>query len=285
MKYNEIDWEELQKIYDVEKISEKKLCEIFNTNESRLHRAKKKGLFRSRDKSELRKIRSEKGKSRVTSDETKLKISLSRKKYLLENTDKVPYLLNHSSKESYPEKYFTELFDRENIIVEKKYRIGLYELDFCISDKKIDIEIDGNQHYNDEKIVQSDIRRNEFLIKNGWDIIRINWSHYQKSTFEEKNKYIIELKKYLNNLIDEKPTLKIIQTPSGKDICGCGKFKYKKSKKCLDCYHTNSRKIQRPTLGCLLEEIKELGYRGTGKKHNVSDNAIRKWVKYLQNKT
>ena len=30
------------------------------------------------------------------------------KKYLMENPDKVPYLLNHSSKESYPEKYFTE---------------------------------------------------------------------------------------------------------------------------------------------------------------------------------
>lgn len=29
----------------------------------------------------------------------------------------------------------------------------------------------------------------------------------------------------------------------------------------------------------LLEEIKELGYIGTGRKYGVSDNAIRKWIK------
>jgi hypothetical protein len=29
----------------------------------------------------------------------------------------------------------------------------------------------------------------------------------------------------------------------------------------------------------LLDEIKELGYCGTGRKYGVSDNAIRKWLK------
>ena len=29
----------------------------------------------------------------------------------------------------------------------------------------------------------------------------------------------------------------------------------------------------------LLKEVKELGYKGTGVKYGVSDNAIRKWVK------
>lgn len=41
--------------------------------------------------------------------ETKDKISKARIKYLLEHPDKIPYLLNHSSNESYPEKYFNEL--------------------------------------------------------------------------------------------------------------------------------------------------------------------------------
>jgi hypothetical protein len=36
-------------------------------------------------------------------EEEKLKISLSRKKYLEEHPDKVPYKLNHHSKQSYPE--------------------------------------------------------------------------------------------------------------------------------------------------------------------------------------
>ena len=27
------------------------------------------------------------------------------------------------------------------------------------------------------------------------------------------------------------------------------------------------------------QEIQELGYRGTGKKYGISDNAVRKWLK------
>ena len=134
------------------------------------------------------------GKKRKHSEETKNKISESRKKYLKENPDKVPYKLNHSSKESYPEKYFNELFLNENIKVERYYYIGLYELDFCIPDKKIDIEIDGEQHYVDERIEKSDINRNEFLEKLGWTIIRIRWKDYQKLSTDEKKNYISELK-------------------------------------------------------------------------------------------
>ena len=40
------------------------------------------------------------------------------------------------------------------------------------------------------------------------------------------------------------------------------------------------RKVERPDLSILFKEIEELGYRGTGKKYGVSDNAIRNWIKY-----
>ena len=134
------------------------------------------------------------GIGRIVSQETKDKISKSRKEYLRNNPDKVPYLLNHSSKESYPEKYFTEVFKNEGIDVIKSYRIGLYELDFSIPEKKIDIEIDGSQHYLDTKIVESDKRRNDFLKENGWDVIRINWSEYKKLNTEDRIDYISNLK-------------------------------------------------------------------------------------------
>lgn len=35
--------------------------------------------------------------------------------------------------------------------------------------------------------------------------------------------------------------------------------------------------VERPPREQLLQEIKELGFVGTGKKYNVTDNAIRKW--------
>jgi len=31
-----------------------------------------------------------------------------------------------------------------------------------------------------------------------------------------------------------------------------------------------------------MDDIKSLGYVGTGKKYGVSDNAIRKWKKYYE---
>jgi very-short-patch-repair endonuclease len=73
----------------------------------------------------------------------------------------------------------------------------LYELDFCIVDKKIDIEIDGEQHYVDERIEKSDINRNKFLEKLGWTIIRIRWRDYQRLSSDEKRNYIVELKRKL----------------------------------------------------------------------------------------
>lgn len=213
------------------------------------------------------------------SEESKRKISKARIKYLMENPDKVPYLLNHSSKESYPERYFTILFKKEKIEVEKFFRIGLYELDFCILDKKIDIEIDGYQHYSDPKIIESDIKRNEYLEKDGWDIIRINWTVYKKMTFEEKSNYINELKKYINSLIDIKPNISLKEDYT---LCECGNVKYKKSLMCNKCDKFYRRKVQRPSYEQLLREIEESNYTEVGRKYGVSDNTIRKWIKYYK---
>lgn len=38
------------------------------------------------------------------------------------------------------------------------------------------------------------------------------------------------------------------------------------------------RKVERPTLEVLLQNVNDLGYVGTGKKYGVTDNTIRKWI-------
>jgi very-short-patch-repair endonuclease len=127
------------------------------------------------------------------SNERKLNLSIKRTEYLLKNPDKVPYLLNHSSKESYPEKYFTEILDNNNLHYEKEYQIALYSLDFGFIDAKIDLEIDGEQHYVDKKIVESDKRRSDYLESLGWKIIRVRWSKYKKLLDNERKEYINRL--------------------------------------------------------------------------------------------
>lgn len=39
------------------------------------------------------------------------------------------------------------------------------------------------------------------------------------------------------------------------------------------------RKVERPDMNILLNDINEMGYSATGRKYGVSDNAVRKWIK------
>jgi len=64
--------------------------------------------------------------------------------------------------------------------------------------------------------------------------------------------------------------------------CKCGVITYGNNKTCISCSNVKQRKVDRPEYTTLLEEIKTLGYVGTGKKYGVSDNAIRKWKKYYE---
>lgn len=64
---------------------------------------------------------------------------------------------------------------------------------------------------------------------------------------------------------------------------GCNKIITKNSKKCTKCNGLSKRIQERPSLEILENEVKEFGYKGTGKKYGVSDNTIRKWI-YLHRK-
>ncbi|CAB4163974.1 Domain of unknown function DUF559 [uncultured Caudovirales phage] len=131
---------------------------------------------------------SEYSKTRTVSAEVRAKISVSRKKFLNENPHMVPYLLNHSSKISYPEQYFKDCFKDINLVTEHK--ISRYSLDFSNVDKKIYFEVDGEQHYVDKKIVASDIVRTEYLKELGWIGYRCRWSEFQKLNEDERKEYV-----------------------------------------------------------------------------------------------
>lgn len=129
-------------------------------------------------------------------------LSEVRKKYLTEHPEKVPYLINHHSKISYPEQYFKELFESDDFFkdIKTEYRVGLYSLDFAIPELLIDIEIDGEQHYVDSKIIQHDQIRSNNLEQLGWFIYRIRWSKYSKLNKTEKQEVIKDLKNNINRI-------------------------------------------------------------------------------------
>lgn len=55
------------------------------------------------------------------------------------------------------------------------------------------------------------------------------------------------------------------------------------SKYCsIKCGSISHRKVNRPTKEILLNQISELGYKGTGRLYSVTDNTIRKWVRFYE---
>lgn len=110
------------------------------------------------------------------SDDTKRKLSEIRKKYLIENPDKVPYLLNHSSSESYPEKRFRTILENIGLVGwVQHYRHSIYQYDFAFPSIKLDVEIDGNTH-TQKSVVLKDLERDNFSRECGWEVIRFTAS-------------------------------------------------------------------------------------------------------------
>jgi hypothetical protein len=91
-----------------------------------------------------------------------------------------------------------------------------------------------------------------------------------------------------NNIIDYKATRcvtcsnKIIEEANSKltnNCIDCNKEICCTSIRCIECYNINSRKVERPSYEQLLEDKKEMNLVQIGKKYNVADNTIRKWIK------
>jgi len=88
-------------------------------------------------------------------------------------------------KPSYPEQYFIDLFNNENIKGwERELKVGRYFIDFAFKEQKIALEIDGSQHWKLQERIESDIKKDLYLKKNDWNIIRIKWFN----PINEKNK-------------------------------------------------------------------------------------------------
>lgn len=126
---NQYDWQppsqdvidKIQYLYDSGFGGGKKIAKEVGVSEHTIWSLRDKGyLSFNRTKSEMLSLA---GKKRTHSEETKNKISIIRKKFLTENPDMIPYKLNHKSKgESYPEKYFREWLEKENISFEQEYQ-------------------------------------------------------------------------------------------------------------------------------------------------------------------
>ena len=83
---------------------------------------------------------------------------------------------SRTKKPSYPEQYFIDLFNNENINGWKReYKVGAYFIDFAFEKKMIALEIDGKQHWENLDRIERDKRKDKILKEQGWKIFRIKW--------------------------------------------------------------------------------------------------------------
>jgi very-short-patch-repair endonuclease len=125
---------------------------------------------------------------RIPNEETKKKISdsmkIAHKKGIAWNIGKSRW----NNKKSYPEEFFTLVI--ENEFIDKnytsEYNVKIYSIDFAWVDKKLAIEIDGEQHERFQEVIERDKRKDKLLISEGWKILRIKW----KDMYSDSKKWI-----------------------------------------------------------------------------------------------
>jgi hypothetical protein len=169
---------------------------------------------------------------------------------------------------------FNKKYPIEDILVENSTYTNTHKLKKRLIDEGLKIyecEECGIENWNDKPISLHLDHKNGDNLDNRLENLRILCPncHSQTSTYckSTKKSSSSELRK---SKYDKK---------SKNKYCICGKQIKKTSKMCNKCHSTSIRKVDRPSVEDLLKEIKEFGYKETGRRYGVSDNAIRKWIK------
>ena len=83
-------------------------------------------------------------------------------------------------------------FTDKNYVRERPFH--RFSLDFAWEHKKKCIEIDGEQHEVFQEQIERDLRKNELLKEDGWQLLRLKW----KDIFREPKKYIQIAKEFID---------------------------------------------------------------------------------------
>lgn len=256
---------QIQRYYD-DGHSMRDVVKKFGTSICKLYSLRDKGrLNLHHTKEQSKEIGKRKREGFKHTEKTKKILSEKRKKWIKENPDKSPYIMAHKSRgETFAERYFREWLEKEQIAFQQEYHFDLYAFDFLVNER-IDLEIDGGQHRNDKRIIKHDEKRDAKSKDAGFIVYRIFWSDYQKLSQEEKEKFLGELKDFLLDISSPIPEFVI------KKYNINGQNDKNQIQKEID-----PRKYE------ALELLKSgLSYCSVGKHFGVSDNAIRKWIKFL----
>jgi rubredoxin len=134
----------------------------------------------------------------------------------------------------------------------------------------------GNHGSNitDEQLIES-INSSFFLteVLKSFDIKRSPSIRNRCNSLISNGKCSLKVRGPKPTIIKEKKSPKKYHCPD----CGCEKTK--SSNRCNNCRYIHTQSLKKPEESILVREIKDMGYWKVGIKYDVSDNAVRKWIK------
>lgn len=134
-------------------------------------------------------------KGKHHTEEAKETLRQKRFDYLTDKNNVSTYTNRHKRKLSKGEnilhKIFKDngLYDKYNIVNE--YPLYPYIIDFAFVDIKIAVEYDGEPHFKNNKRIEHDIKRDNYLNLQGWNVYRIPY-------YELKNFKVEDLIEFIN---------------------------------------------------------------------------------------
>ena len=214
-------------------------------------------------------------------------MSILKKEYYKNNPDKHHWKSTNRSI-SKPCENFKRVIEESNLFYIPEMTISderFFSIDISLPQYKIGIEINGNQHYESNgRLKEYYQKRHDYIGSLGWTLYEL---HYSLCFNDDV------IKSILNNIIsniddiyefDYDMYLLDKLNKNKQNVCDCGKNINKQSKKCGSCAIIDSaikrRKVERPAYESLIVDVEKIGYSATGRKYGVSDNSIRKWIKY-----
>jgi len=216
---------------------------------------------------------------RIMSNDTKKKLSIYQKQFLLDNPDKHPWRY----KKSHPCEYLKKFFQENNIEFESEYTVvegRNYSGDIVFPAKRIVIEVNGAQHYVDYKLNNPLApyyqERHDLMVKQGWKVVEVPCTN----VYIEKCRN--DLLSLINNGTDYEPIfieknkkVKKIKTRKCKQ---CKKNNIISGKICKECFSLNEiQNIERVAL--ILEMLKTKSYSYVSKLYKVSSHTIIAWIR------
>lgn len=216
------------------------------------------------------------------SDETKAKISKSRKKWLQENPEQHSWRDPEKSKSQPCEDFKTYLKGRGIPFVEEYQPLleqgRFFSIDVAFPNDKVGIEINGQQHYNRDMTLKTYYQKRHDLIESyGWKLYELLYSIvYQPKVLRESVDGIIKKEHIdLTSSLEYFKYRKENKIPKTNYCDACGEACGLRSKFCSKCARLQSRKFD-PSKDFLAELVWKYPLTKIGEMFGVSDNAVKK---------